>query len=148
MKQSRVQSACKLQAVGVPSQVLGKVVVNVWIDVSELQASCNLQFGRKSFAVEGVRVHLMEKSPEQKVIFKKYSTNVTRKKQKEPEVKLTIREVEIVKLISEGLTSHQIADKLFISHRTVETHRANLMKKVNVKNAIELVNKVKNLGLL
>jgi Response regulator containing a CheY-like receiver domain and an HTH DNA-binding domain len=83
----------------------------------------------------------------QQVIFKKYSSNVTKKKQKEPEVKLTSREIEIVKLISEGMTSHQMADKLFISPRTVETHRANLMKKVGVKNSIELVKKVEKMGL-
>ncbi|MBL0741106.1 response regulator [Chryseolinea lacunae] len=84
----------------------------------------------------------------QQVIFKKYSNNVTRKKQKEPEVNLTTREVEILKLISEGLTSLQMADKLFISPRTVETHRANLMKKTGAKNSIELVKKAQATGLL
>jgi DNA-binding NarL/FixJ family response regulator len=84
----------------------------------------------------------------QEVIVKKYTTGVKRKPPKEPEVKLTSREIEITKLISEGLTSHEIADKLFISPRTVETHRANLMKKVSVKNSIELVKKVEKLGLI
>ncbi len=84
----------------------------------------------------------------QKVIFRKYSNSVARKKQKEPEVKLTGREVEIVKLISEGLTSLQMAEKLFISPRTVETHRANLMKKTGVKNSIELVKKMEKIGLI
>ena len=82
----------------------------------------------------------------QQVIFKKYSKNVASKKQKEPDIKLTNRELEIVKLISEGLTSQEIANKLFISPRTVETHRANLMKKTGVKNSIELVKKVEKLG--
>ncbi|HEV8512929.1 MAG TPA: response regulator transcription factor, partial [Cyclobacteriaceae bacterium] len=84
----------------------------------------------------------------QKVIFRKYSNAVTKKKQKEPAMKLTGREAEIVKLISEGLTSHQMAEKLFISPRTVETHRANLMKKAGVKNSIELVKKMEKLGLI
>ena len=84
----------------------------------------------------------------QQVIFKKYTTNVTKKKEKEPEIKLTSREIEIVKLISEGLTSHQMADKLFISPRTVETHRSNLIKKTGVKNSIELVKKVEKMGLI
>jgi DNA-binding NarL/FixJ family response regulator len=84
----------------------------------------------------------------QKVIFRKYSNNVSKKKQKEPEFKLTGREVEIVKLIAEGLTSHQMAEKLFISPRTVETHRANLMKKVSAKNSIELVKKIEKMGLI
>jgi DNA-binding NarL/FixJ family response regulator len=84
----------------------------------------------------------------QDVIFKKYSQNVTRKKPREEEISLTKREVEIVRLISEGLTSQQMADRLFISPRTVETHRANLMKKMSVKNAIELVKKAQQLDLL
>jgi DNA-binding NarL/FixJ family response regulator len=83
----------------------------------------------------------------QEVIVKKYTTGV-KKKPKEPEVKLTSREIEITKLISEGLTSQEIADKLFISPRTVETHRANLMKKVGVKNSIELVKKVGTMGVI
>ena len=84
----------------------------------------------------------------QDAIFKKYSQAVTRKRHQEGSVKLTNREVEIVKLISEGLTSQQMADKLFISPRTVETHRANLMKKMSVKNAIELVKKAQQLQLI
>jgi DNA-binding NarL/FixJ family response regulator len=84
----------------------------------------------------------------QNVIFKKYSQHVGKRKQREEVIKLTQREMEIVKLISEGYTSQQMADKLFISPRTVETHRANLMKKVGVRNAIELVKKLQYLQLM
>lgn len=84
----------------------------------------------------------------QKVIFKKYSQNVNRQKHREQVIKLTKREIEIIKLIADGLTSQEMADKLFISPRTVETHRANLLKKVGVKNAIELVKKVEQLKLI
>ncbi len=82
------------------------------------------------------------------MIFKKYTQTVNRKKQREELIKLTKREIEIIKLIAEGFTSQQMADKLFISPRTVETHRANLMKKVGVKNAVELVKKAQQLELL
>jgi len=84
----------------------------------------------------------------QDVIFKKYSQNVSRKKPKEESINLTKREIEIIKLIADGLTSQQMADRLFISPRTVETHRANLMKKMNVKNAVELVKKAHQLNLI
>lgn len=84
----------------------------------------------------------------QDVIFKKYSQNVVRKKPKEDEINLTKREIEIIKLIADGLTSQQMADRLFISPRTVETHRANLMKKLSVKNAVELVKKAHQLKLI
>lgn len=53
--------------------------------------------------------------------------------------RLTDREQEILKHIVDGLTSSEIADQLFISTRTVETHRANLMQKLNIKNTAALV---------
>ena len=52
---------------------------------------------------------------------------------------LTDREVEILKLIAQGLTNKEIGEKLFISHRTVDTHRTNLQKKLNVKNIAGLI---------
>jgi len=84
----------------------------------------------------------------QKVIFRKYSTTIARQKKKEPEVRFTSREIEIVKLIAGGFTSNQMAAQLFISPRTVETHRANLIKKTGVKNSIELVKKAEKMGIL
>jgi len=52
---------------------------------------------------------------------------------------LTKREIEIIKLISEGMTSRQIARELDISQRTVETHRYRLMEKLKFTNTAELI---------
>ena len=52
---------------------------------------------------------------------------------------LTTREKEILKLIVDGLKSVDIANRLSISARTVQNHRAHMMKKVGVKNTAELV---------
>jgi len=52
---------------------------------------------------------------------------------------LTDREIEILKLIAEGFSNKEIGDKLFISHRTVDTHRTNLMQKLDVHNIAGLV---------
>jgi DNA-binding NarL/FixJ family response regulator len=52
---------------------------------------------------------------------------------------LTNREVEIVRLLSDGLSNHKIASQLGISPRTVDTHRTNIMQKLKVKNVAELV---------
>lgn len=52
---------------------------------------------------------------------------------------ITKREKEIMKLIVKGYTSAEIADLLFISTRTVETHRSNLMNKLKLKNTAALV---------
>ncbi len=54
-------------------------------------------------------------------------------------VGLTRREEEILNLVAQGLTSQEIATKLFISPRTVETHRAHLMDKLGVNNTAGLV---------
>lgn len=49
------------------------------------------------------------------------------------------REMEILQLIGEGFTNNEIADKLFLSKRTVEGHRQNLIDKTQVKNSAQLV---------
>ena len=52
---------------------------------------------------------------------------------------LTNRQIEVLKLVAEGLTSKEIAELLSISIRTVEHHRANLLKKLNLKNTADLI---------
>ncbi|MDX2001042.1 MAG: response regulator transcription factor [Chitinophagales bacterium] len=53
--------------------------------------------------------------------------------------KLSIREVEILKLIAEGLTNNEIAERVYLSAHTIATHRKNLMRKLNAKNNVDLV---------
>ena len=55
------------------------------------------------------------------------------------EKKLTPRELEIIRLIAEGLTNHEIAGKLFLSNVTVDTHRKNMLAKLHLKNTASLV---------
>jgi DNA-binding NarL/FixJ family response regulator len=57
--------------------------------------------------------------------------------------KITKREKQILQLIAEGKTTSNIAETLFLSPATVETHRHNMMQKFGVKNAIELLKAVK-----
>jgi DNA-binding NarL/FixJ family response regulator len=59
--------------------------------------------------------------------------------QEMPENQITDRELEVLRLLAQELTSRQIADKLFISERTVETHRKNLMRKTGANNGIGLM---------
>ena len=61
------------------------------------------------------------------------------KESKTPESELSEREIEILLLISEGLSNQEIGDRLFISKRTVEKHRANILDKTNCKNTAGLV---------
>lgn len=55
------------------------------------------------------------------------------------EVPLTKREIEILALVAKGLTNQQIASQLFISPRTVDTHRTNIMQKLDIHDVVNLV---------
>jgi len=61
---------------------------------------------------------------------------------------LTDREVEIVRLISAGLKSSEIAKRLFISVNTVDTHRKNIFSKTGVKNAVGLTHYARKHGIV
>jgi len=61
---------------------------------------------------------------------------------------LTAREQEVLRLLAEGLSSRKIAEKLFISPKTVENHRANIMNKLDLHSTIELVRYAAKLGLI
>ncbi|WP_035565298.1 response regulator [Hymenobacter sp. IS2118] len=66
----------------------------------------------------------------------------------DPGVALTHREREILQLVATGLTNQEIADQLFTSKRTVESHRQNLLEKTGVKNTPALVKYAMERGLL
>ena len=54
--------------------------------------------------------------------------------------RLTLREIEIIKLLAAGRTSPQIAAGLFISEHTVETHRRNILRKTGTHTTVDLIN--------
>jgi len=59
----------------------------------------------------------------------------------EPGIKtLSLREIEIIKLIKDGLSSKDISLRLYISARTVAVHRQNILKKLKLKNTVALIN--------
>lgn len=86
------------------------------------------------------------------IMMSKYMKN-NNSRQKQPRSlarveNLTKREVEILSLIAEEMTNVEIGDKLFISPRTVDTHRRNLLQKLGVKNTAGLVKFAMQNGLL
>lgn len=62
--------------------------------------------------------------------------------------RLTKREKEIILLMKQGRSTQEIADILFLSYLTVQTHRRNLLNKLKVKNSAELINYVIQNGLI
>ena len=61
---------------------------------------------------------------------------------------LTRRELEILRLLAEGLTTGEMAEKLFTSKRTIETHRQNILEKTQTKNTAALIRLAMTRGLL
>jgi len=59
--------------------------------------------------------------------------------EKESQTILTAREIEILKLIADGYTNPEVAERLFISPLTVERHRKNIIAKLNAKNTASLI---------
>jgi DNA-binding NarL/FixJ family response regulator len=79
--------------------------------------------------------------------------NLIRKAQQNPkenteEAQITNREKEILQLLAKGLPNQAIADKLFISVRTVESHKNHIMQKLGIKSNIELVKYLARQGML
>lgn len=61
---------------------------------------------------------------------------------------LTEREVEVLRLVAQGLSNREIADRLFISIKTVQAHRSNIMEKLNLHDRVELAKYALRKGLI
>lgn len=68
-----------------------------------------------------------------------YKERTQKEKINEVKESLSKREIEVLKLITQGMTNQQMADELYISVRTVEVHKANIMRKLNIDSTAELV---------
>lgn len=75
------------------------------------------------------------------VVFKSFMQKASgvKKEMEINDVKLSDREIEIVKLLAKGINHKAIGEQLFISPRTVDAHRTNIMKKLNLSSTAELV---------
>lgn len=93
------------------------------------------------FAVKQVSKHEKYLSSELAVKYLQRSVSgfIAHSSLEELKIELNSREKEIVKLIGQGMTNNEIADKLFISRRTVEGHRQSLIEKTGSRNTATLV---------
>jgi two-component system, NarL family, nitrate/nitrite response regulator NarL len=103
----------------------GYVLKNTGMD--ELRTAITRIAGGQQFYSEEVTTEMMKTFSQPKLTDQKETIN------------LTSRELEIVKLIAEEYSNAQIGEKLFISERTVETHRKNIFRKTNTKSVAGLV---------
>lgn len=63
-------------------------------------------------------------------------------------IDLTKRQLQVLSLIVAGLSNSEVADKLYISIKTVDTHRMHLMKKLDAHNVVQLIERARELGLV
>jgi len=69
-----------------------------------------------------------------KELVREFNRIALREKEKNEKVKLTSREIEVLKLIAEGMINKEIAKKLYISEKTVKNHVSNIFKKLHVSD--------------
>lgn len=74
----------------------------------------------------------------QQTLFNNFTKNTKAETEYHDEI-ITDREVEIIKHIADGLSHKEIAEKLFISARTVETHKKNILTKLELKTTVDIV---------
>jgi DNA-binding NarL/FixJ family response regulator len=89
------------------------------------------------YAIDGIRLNAFD------YLLKPVSINALKKSLERfkatAHFNITKREIEIINLISNGLNSREIGEKLHISHNTVDTYRRNILEKTGCKNAAELI---------
>lgn len=68
--------------------------------------------------------------------------------EKQIKEQLTLREMEVLQAIAKGYSTREIAELLHVSNNTIESHRKSLMSKLEAKNAVDLVLKAINWGII
>ncbi|AUH50647.1 DNA-binding response regulator [Chromobacterium sp. ATCC 53434] len=129
------------------------VIIVITADSAEHRARAALEAGALAY--------VLKKSPQQTLLaalqvathgrtFVDPALNleqVTETRNVEGPTRLTTRENQVLKLIAEGMRNRDIAENLKITIKTVETHRLNLMRKLDAHNAVELTNWAIRLGI-
>lgn len=125
------------------------------MEVSEEFLNEILKFGAEGYVLKDIRKNELASAVRMAVtgtpyfskgisdmVFKRYremNSGEPESKPKPASDKLTEREIEILKLLSQGLSKKEIADQLFISPRTIDAHRSNIMEKLELKSTVDMV---------
>lgn len=113
-------------------------IVNEMINDADISGYVLKNIGKQelTYAIEKIAKGGIYFSEEVLKELERFSNNVQKNNE---EAHLTAREIEIIKLIEKEFSNKQIADELFISERTVETHRKNIFRKTKTGSVIGLI---------
>lgn len=113
---------------------------NLWLNkLKRIDEEMKMQGAKNPDIVHAVRFAQLQKILNEAISLLESNPEVSENYQEDGAAKLTKRETEILQHIACGLNTRQISQKLFLSHRTVETHKQNLMKKLHRNNTAALV---------
>ncbi len=106
---------------------------------------CSLILKNEFLSMESEIIDVIKSIEKDSIYISQYFKEVLELIYISKEMTLTKREVEIVRLISTGLTNSEIADILYLSSGTVRNHISNIFVKLNVNNRVEIVAKYYNI---
>ncbi|WP_434634612.1 two component system response regulator [Chromobacterium sp. CV08] len=133
-----------------------------WPELAIIVITADSAEHRARAALEaGALAYVLKKSPQQILLAALQITSqgrtfldpsldleqITETRNVEGPTRLTMRESQVLKLIAQGMRNRDIAENLKITIKTVETHRLNLMRKLDAHNAVELTNWAIRLGI-
>ena len=95
-----------------------------------------MELGKAIQMVYGGEIYISEEIS--RILLREYSS-ATDSDEEGDYTSLTSREIEIIQLLADGLYTKEIAEKLFISDKTVERHKTNILKKLKLRNTAQLV---------
>ncbi len=143
---SGIELAKNLREVAPGTKILGVSMHTNIILIKQMLMNGASGYVSKTSSFDEMRTAIISVYEGQRYIcrdVKDYITNqVISEQQSDPAYRinqLTKRELEIVNMIKDGYSSREISDKLFISKRTVEVHRYNIFKKLDINNITSLI---------
>ncbi|PKP53713.1 MAG: DNA-binding response regulator [Bacteroidetes bacterium HGW-Bacteroidetes-1] len=107
-----------------------------------------MEAGVKGFLIKNIRKEVLDRALQavyngktyySEELWDYFTKTVIKEDKHENDLNLTRRELEVIELLAEGLSNREIAEKLFVSERTIVGHKSNLMSKTGTKNTVSLL---------
>lgn len=107
-----------------------------------------IEAGVKGFLIKNIRKEVLDRALQavyngktyySEELWDYFTKTIVKEEKQDNKLEVTRREMEVLELLAEGLSNKEIADRLFVSERTIVGHKSNLMAKTNTKNTVALL---------